>query len=145
MKINRTSNNYAPKFCAIKNFKLPTKEVLECATGKLSPETINKPDGLFTIFSKLFSLKKSDIKDFTKTPMALDLYTISTGAMIRANNPAISKISVKLKEIPAAETAEEINKITKKIGNTLNIQIDDAITSYRVNNERISISKVWLE
>lgn len=139
---NRISPKYTPNFCAIKNYKLPTKEVLECATGKLSPETLNNPNGLFTIFSKLFLIKKSDFKDFVKTPMALDLYTLSSGTMIRANNPAISKISTKIKALPTELTSEEIMKISNKIGTTLNIQIDDSITKYTVDKGKISISKI---
>ena len=138
---NITTPNYTPNFCALKNFKLPTKEVLECTTGKLSNETIEKPEGLFSIFSKLFCLKKTDIKDFAKTPLALDLYTISSGVMIKTNNPAIAHISNRIKSLPTEQMTQEINQIIKKMGNTLNIQIDDEITGYKVANGKISIIK----
>lgn len=142
LSINSSAQNFTPNFTGQKYFKLPTKEVLECATGKLSPETLEKPDGLFTIFSNLFSLKKNDLKDFAKVPLGLDLYALSSGVIIRTNNPAIAQISQRIKDLPMAQMAEEINKITRKIGDILNVKVDDGIKEYKVVNGKVSISKV---
>lgn len=141
MKINRISNNYTPNFQSVKYFKLPTKEVLECAAGKFSPETLSEPTGLMTIFSKLFSLNKRDLKEFASDPLGLHLYAISSGVIIRTNNPAIAQISQKIKNLPAAQMKEEINKITNKIGEILNVSVDDAIKEYKVRDNKVSIVK----
>lgn len=141
MQVNNNKITYTPNFQAIKHLKLPTKEVLECAAGKFSQETLSQPDGLLTVFSKLFSLKMKDFEDLNKNPMGLDLYAISSGIIIKANNPGIAQIVQRIKNLPAAQFRQEIDKITKKMGSILNVTVDDAIKEYKSVDGKIITSK----
>lgn len=143
MQLSRTTGRYTPNFQAVKHYKLPTREVLECVTGKISQETLNDPSGLFTIFSKLFSLKKRDLNDFAQIPLGLNVYAMSSGLIIKANNPEIAKIAQKIKELPASKNTDEITRITRKLGSIVNIGVDDNIREYRIVNGELHTTKRW--
>lgn len=143
MQTNRVQNfqNYTPNFQALKKFKLPTREVLECATGKISQDTIKNPKGILTIFSKLYDIPMKNLYDLVETPLGFNIYTVSSGTIIKANNPDVMRISNKISQMPNPLQAHEIKRISEKIGTELNIVVDDKIKRYNVVNGKIIVGK----
>lgn len=141
MQIPPIQNRSTQNFQANKIFKFPTKEVLECSTGIFSTETLDKPSGVFKIFKELYNLKSKDLKDLQKIPLGFHLYAMSSGAIIKANNPQIAKYSNAIERLPQNIQNEQINKITHNLGSQINITIDDKIKSYSVVNGKLNTSK----
>ncbi len=135
------TKNFTPNFQSIKTFKLPTREVLECATGRVSLETLENPKGILSIFSQIHSIPMKSLMDLHEVPLGFNIYTVSTGTMIKANNPEILKISQKIDEMPKSIQLQEIKNISNRIGNTLNVVIDDNIKTYSVIDGKISVGK----
>lgn len=135
------TKNFTPNFQSIKTFKLPTREVLECATGRVSLETLENPKGILSIFSQIHSIPMKSLMDLHEVPLGFNIYTVSTGTMIKANNPEILKISQKIDEMPKSIQLQEIKNISNSIGNTLNVVIDDNIKTYSVIDGKISVGK----
>lgn len=141
MQITPIQNRSTQNFQANKVFKLPTKEVLECTTGIFSKETLDRPSGVLKIFKELYNLKSKDLKNFQKIPLGFHLYAISSGTMIKANNPQIAKYSNAIEKLPKNIQSDQINRITQKLGSQINITIDDKIKSYSVVNGKLNTSK----
>ena len=138
---NQNPNTYAPNFQAMKNFRLPTKEVLECTTGIFSSETRENPKNMLKIFSKLYDIKPQTLSDINRIPLSFHIYALSSGTMIKANNPDILKLSNKISKMPKESQIDEINKATDKIGNLINIVIDDSIKAYKNVDGQIITTK----
>lgn len=144
MQINRVQNsaNYAPNFQSLKHFKLPTKEVLECATGKISQETLENPKGMLKIFSKLYDIPMKNLADLQTVPLGLNIYTFSSGTIIKANNPEIFAMSKRIVKLPKTLQQEEINRIIQRVGSQLDITIDDNIKAYKtIDGEIVTIKR----
>ncbi|HIS36574.1 TPA: hypothetical protein IAC10_08095 [Candidatus Scatousia excrementigallinarum] len=144
MQINNSTpkTTYTPNFQSIKTFRLPTREVLECTVGKYSQKTLSEPSGLLKVFSKLYDLTKNDLKDLNKSPLGFNIYTLSSGIIIKANNPDIAMMSKNIQNLPKTLQLEKINNITQKIGSNINVSIDDSIKSYKMVNGEIVTTKV---
>lgn len=143
MQISKVHNSatYTPNFQALKQFKLPTREVIECATGKISPETLENPMGILTIFSKLYDIPMKNLADLAKVPLGFNIYTVSSGTIIKANNPEIMHLSNRINQMPKTIQIQEIKNASEKIGKELNIVIDDNIKTYNVVNGEIIVGK----
>lgn len=141
MQITPIQNRSTQNFQANKIFKFPTKEVLECSTGIFSKETLDKPSGVFKIFKELYNLKSKDLKDFHTIPLGFHLYAMSSGAIIKANNPQIAKYSNAIEKLPQNIQNDQINRITQKLGSQINITIDDKIKSYNIANGKVNFTK----
>lgn len=87
-------------------------------------------------------MTKNDLKDLNKSPLGFNIYTLSSGIIIKANNPDIAMMAKNIQNLPKTLQLEKINNITQKIGSNINVSIDDSIKSYKMVNGEIVITKV---
>ena len=128
LNINTPKNNI--NFQAKNKYTLPTRIALECATDTISKKTKEAPMELFSTYKKLFHLDDRDIVSICTTPMAELLYELSTGRILRKNNPKIQQFCERVNTMPEGQRLIEIDKMVNKIGEKINVVVDDSINTY---------------
>ena len=119
-----------PSFTGFSKYKLPTREVLECATNLITPETLKSPKPMLNMFKDLYHLSPREANDVITVPMGFELYTVATGKMITRNNPKVSEIVKKIQTYPKSEQIQKIKDYSNKVGKYIDIIINDKIRAY---------------
>lgn len=119
MQISLSQMSNAPAFQ--RKLTLPSKDVMECITGIPQTKTDENLNSMLNTIKRIFKIKKEILDSIVKTPLAYDLYVISSGKMLMNKNENLEIIAKAVKNLPREERPQKIHEVIKEMGDKINV------------------------